>query len=291
MVNANVKRLLNSANQFSGREKCSDSVLFGQNRGPSVYHADLYDFRVNDVLSGEVVIVAGRRHFKTSRMQEINTGSKERRRNFFQKLFGLAFVSGLAPLSSLMAEPVRSNNSEPVRPNAVTADPLLGQIAIFPYNFAPQGWAKCDGQLLAISSNTALFALIGTIYGGDGQSTFGLPDLRGRTAIGYGAGPGLATRNLGQKGGTQTIPTTPQHSHTGTVSYPAHIGAGDDTQPNGRFPSTAPTDFYADSPTPGVNLGTANVTVANAGTPSPTNEMPYLAMGYYIALSGVFPST
>jgi len=104
-----------------------------------------------------------------------------------------------------------------VFPSRTAADPLLAEIMLFASNFAPRGWALCDGQLLAISSNTALFSLLGTIYGGDGRTTFALPDLRGRTAIHPGTGPGLSTRTLGERGGTETntmtISQMPVHSH------------------------------------------------------------------------------
>jgi microcystin-dependent protein len=91
-------------------------------------------------------------------------------------------------------------------------DPFIGQIQAFPYNFAPRGWAFCDGQLLAISSNTALFSLLGTTYGGDGRSTFGLPDLRGRVPIHSGKGPGLTSRQLGQRAGAETTTLTTNQS-------------------------------------------------------------------------------
>ncbi len=97
------------------------------------------------------------------------------------------------------------------------SDPFIGQIQTFGFNFAPRGWARCDGQLLPISSNSALFSLLGTTYGGDGRTTFGLPDLRGRAALHQGQGPGLSNRNLGQRAGaentTLTVNQMPSHNH------------------------------------------------------------------------------
>ena len=98
-------------------------------------------------------------------------------------------------------------------PSRSSADPFIAEIMIFAGNFAPRGWAFCDGQLLPISSYQALFSLIGTTYGGDGRSTFGLPDLRGRTAVHEGSGPGLSNIRLGQRGGSETI-IIPAHTHT-----------------------------------------------------------------------------
>src|SRR6266487_2146796 len=101
-------------------------------------------------------------------------------------------------------------------------DPFVAEIRIFPFNFAPRGWAWCDGQILPLSQNTALFSLLGTTYGGNGQSTFALPDLQGRGAIQPGQGPGLSLRDLGEEGGTETVTllTTeiPVHSHSVVVS-------------------------------------------------------------------------
>jgi microcystin-dependent protein len=170
-------------------------------------------------------------------------------------------------------------------------DPFVGEVAIFPYNFAPRGWAKCDGQLLPISQNEALFSLIGTIYGGDGRTTFGLPDLRGRTVIEYGQGPGLQNYTLGSKGGVENsilnVQNLAAHSHSGTIK--AKNGPGDETNPKGGFLATAATDFYAEISN--VDMANNSVQTNNTGNnTSFTNMQPYQTLGYYIALVGVYPS-
>ena len=143
--------------------------------------------------------------------------------------------------------------------NAQNGDPFIGEIVMFGGNFAPRGWAFCDGQLLAISSNTALFSILGTTYGGDGRVTFGLPDLRGRVAIHAGSGPGLSPRPLGQKSGSQTSNVT-------------------------LTPTTAKA----------INTRTPGATFIDAVTgvqAQPVNTMqPYTVVNYIIALQGTFPS-
>ena len=128
-------------------------------------------------------------------------------------------------------------------------DPFIGMIVMFGGNFAPRGWATCDGQLLSISQNTALFSILGTTYGGDGRTTFGLPDLRGRVAIHPGTGPGLTNYKLGQKSGvndvTLQVAQIPPHNHD--VAPGARNGGGDETNPGGGFMASASTDLYADS--------------------------------------------
>ena len=103
-------------------------------------------------------------------------------------------------------------------PVASASEPFIGEIMMFGFNFAPRGWALCDGQLLPIPQNTALFSLLGTTYGGDGRTTFGLPDMRGRVAIHKGTGPGLTSRSMGQKGGTERISLSQMPSHTHSVN-------------------------------------------------------------------------
>ena len=165
------------------------------------------------------------------------------------------------------------------------AQPFLGEIRIVGWNFATAGWALCDGQILPINQNTALFSLLGTTYGGDGETTFGLPDLRGRFPMHWGNGPGLSNRNIGEKSGLEqvvlNIGQIPSHSHRPK----AQSGEGDDTSPTGRYPATANTDFYAD--TSNVEMGAT----ANAGGGQGHNNMPpYLAVTFMIALQGIFPS-
>jgi len=170
--------------------------------------------------------------------------------------------------------------------------PFIGEIQEFAGNFAPRGWAYCDGQLLAISSNTALFSIIGTIYGGDGRTTFALPDLRGRLAIHPGNGPGLSSRRLGEKSGTETNTITsanlPSHNHSGSIAIPVSSDEGDKSSPIGNYPAETSEDSYSSS-TNANNAG--GVVLGNTGGgQSVNNMMPYIANRYIIALQGVYPS-
>jgi len=169
------------------------------------------------------------------------------------------------------------------------ADPFLGEIRMFGGNFAPQGWALCNGQLLSISQNTALFSLLGTNYGGDGRTTFGLPDLRGRAPIHMGQGAGLTARSIGNASGRETVALTiqecPPHSHSAAgasgASQPSPVGNFWSTDPNGN---TAAYSTTANSVMSAAAVGTT-------GPGQPHDNMPpYLAVNYIIALAGVFPA-
>ncbi|GAA4393142.1 phage tail protein [Hymenobacter koreensis] len=174
-------------------------------------------------------------------------------------------------------------------------DPFLGEIRLMSFPFAPQGWMYCQGQLLNIMQNQPLFALLGTTYGGDGRTTFALPDLRGRAIVGVGSGPGLSPYVQGQQGGTEMVtlqPTQiPQHSHTftGTVKTGA---AADLKSPSQAFPATGPIAQYSGgTPTAPLNPGTLTGTLANTGGSAPhENRQPLLVLNYAIATTGVFPS-
>ncbi|GGD17128.1 phage tail protein [Nocardioides daphniae] len=169
------------------------------------------------------------------------------------------------------------------------ADPFVGEIRSFPFNFAPTGWARCDGQLLPISQNTALFSLLGTSFGGDGRSTFALPDLQGAAAMGAGHGPGLSLHDLGETGGEESVTLLesemPVHSHTVQVS---NAEATSRTPVAGAALATPPEgDLYATS---GGTEQMAPESLAPSGGSLPHNNMqPYLVMQYCIALQGVFP--
>ena len=176
-------------------------------------------------------------------------------------------------------------------PNLANAqEPFIGEIVMFAGNFAPRGWALCDGQLLPISSNTALFSILGTTYGGDGRTTFGLPDLRSRVPIHAGTGPELSTRRLGSKSGSETnilsVLNLPSHSHT----VNAVSEDGNQSLPTGNLPAgTKLLDKeYSDA--------TGNTTMSasmlnNTGNNQAVNNMqPYLTIHYIIATIGVFPS-
>lgn len=169
------------------------------------------------------------------------------------------------------------------------ADPFLGEIRPFAGNFAPLGWALCQGQLLPIAQNDALFALIGTTYGGDGQTTFALPNLAGRIPLHQGAGPGLTPRALGEAGGSETVTLNvqqlPAHTH---AALGANSGA-DKVSPAGAFWSTDPggnTGAY--STAAGGQMAAGAVGVAGGGQ-AHANVQPFLVLNYIIALEGIFP--
>jgi len=167
------------------------------------------------------------------------------------------------------------------------SEPFVAEIRIFAGNFAPRGWAFCNGQLLPVSQNTALFSLIGTTYGGDGRTTTALPNLQGRAPMHPGRGPGLTDRRLGQRGGVETVSLTeaqmPNHNHT-------LFGTGEDgrsTNPAGNYVG-AGNDIFSNPS----NLGTmAEQSLPNAGGSQAHNNLqPYLAINYIIALVGLYPS-
>src|SRR5258705_104093 len=167
-------------------------------------------------------------------------------------------------------------------------DPFVAEVRIFPFNFAPTGWAFCDGQILPISQNTALFSLLGTTYGGNGQSTFALPDVQGRAAMHPGQGPGLSLYDLGEEGGSETVTLLeseiPAHSH----SLVASLSDGLFLQPSGQqFAQGVGVNIW-DTPAPNTTL--ANNALTPAGGDLPHNNMqPYLTLNYCIALQGVSP--
>jgi microcystin-dependent protein len=169
---------------------------------------------------------------------------------------------------------------------------FLGQISIFGGNFAPRGWAFCDGQLLPISQYTALFSILGTTYGGDGRTTFGLPGLRGRVAMHPGNGPGLSSRRSGEKGGQERVTLStlemPEHNHTPTTSVAVSTGVGDEGTPTGVLAAHSGA-FTEDGN--GAQLGGVSTTVNNTGGgQSHNNIQPFLCVNYIIALQGSYPS-
>jgi len=171
--------------------------------------------------------------------------------------------------------------------------PFIGMIVLFPYNFAPLGWAYCQGQLLPISQYDALFALIGTTFGGDGQTTFALPDLRGRTLLSSGTGPSGSSFTLGQLAGQENVTLIqtqiPGHTHTGNVKVSSGLANSASGAGNNFAANTGGTSIY-NSGVSGDNMA-ANVTISTTGGGQPhNNRSPYLALGYCIALEGIFPS-
>jgi microcystin-dependent protein len=171
------------------------------------------------------------------------------------------------------------------------SNPFVGEIKMFGGTFAPRGYAKCDGQLLAINQNNTLFSLLGTVYGGDGRTTFGLPDLRGRLPIDDGTGPGLSPRALGSRAGAETVAinasSMPPHSHTvmGTSN------PGDSNNPAAKVPAVAPVAAYSDQPPDPGNALFASTAISNTGSgQAHSNVMPFQVVCFIIALTGVFPS-
>tara|TARA_R110002020_G_scaffold419962_1_gene629068 strand:- start:2319 stop:2834 length:516 start_codon:yes stop_codon:yes gene_type:complete len=165
-------------------------------------------------------------------------------------------------------------------------DPTIAEISMFGGNFNPRSWANCDGQLLAISQNTALFSILGTMYGGDGRTTFGLPEMRGRVAVHTGSGPGLTPRQMGERSGTETNTLTvaqlPSHGHDINAKE-----EGTTDNPSGAFIAGDGTNAFGAS----ADVAMSNTSVANTGGGQAINNMqPYMVVRYIIALQGVFPS-
>lgn len=170
------------------------------------------------------------------------------------------------------------------------ADPFVAEIRIFPFNFAPKGWAWCDGQLLPLSQNTALFSLLGTTYGGNGKSNFALPDLQGRAPMHPGQGPGLSLHDLGETGGSQTVTLLeseiPSHSH----ALACNDRRGGSGVPVGQQFANAPDGLTYQTVTNANLVSLAPEALAPAGGDEPHNNMqPYLTFYFCIALQGVFP--
>ena len=177
-------------------------------------------------------------------------------------------------------------------------EPFIGQVTIFAGNFAPRGWAFCEGQLLPISSNTALFSILGTTYGGDGRTTFGLPDLRGRFPTQQGTGPGLSHKQLGQAGGLETTTQTenqmPNHGHNPRF-FVETVASTTNIPSDGvmlALATTGGTKLFANvDPATEVALANDSIKETRVGGGQAMDTMnPFLALNFIIALQGVFPS-
>lgn len=169
-------------------------------------------------------------------------------------------------------------------------EPFVGQIQPFAFNFAPRGWAKCDGTLLSIASYQTLFSLIGTTYGGDGRVNFALPDLRGRAALHQGQGPGLTSRSIGQKAGYETTVLTtqnlPAHHHAQQISV--NDGSANSDDPNGSYIGATGNNTFDSAATAGAYLASGNT--ADTGNGQAFNNMePFLVINWCIALEGLYP--
>lgn len=180
------------------------------------------------------------------------------------------------------------STSKTQAPEFVGPEPYIGEITLFAGNFAPRGWMFCDGQVLPISSNQALFSILGTTYGGDGRTTFSLPYLRGRTPINAGSGPGLSSYRIGDKGGMEMVTLTTAQMPAHTHGLSANTGYGNTPNPDGAV--------SAKTTSPAYKTGASNTTMNNAaigyegGGQAHENRPPYLAVHYIIAVEGIYPS-
>jgi microcystin-dependent protein len=173
----------------------------------------------------------------------------------------------------------------------------IGEIRLFASNFAPKSWWYCDGSLIAIRSNTALYAILGNVYGGDGQTTFALPNMKGRTAIGAGQGPGLSYYALGETAGTNSVTLTtanmPPHIHpaTSTVTIPTYSDEGNADTPTGNILASKASMYSTMAGDTAMKAAPFNVTLGIAGQSMPLNiNQPSLGMNYIICMYGVFPA-
>jgi microcystin-dependent protein len=176
--------------------------------------------------------------------------------------------------------------------SAQDAYAYTGEIRMFAGNFAPSNWAFCNGQLLTISQNAALFSIIGTTYGGNGQTNFALPDLRGRVPVQFGQGSGLSNYSLGETGGQESVTLTtsnlPAHTHGVTISPPVKSDGGTSDDPSGKYPASPGVNAYSStSNTTGADI---TATTSATGSGSPVNiRQPYLCINFIICTNGIFP--
>lgn len=173
----------------------------------------------------------------------------------------------------------------------------IGEIRLFGGNFAPRGWAFCNGTLYSIAQYTAAFSIIGTTYGGNGQSNFAVPDLRGRVAVGTGQGAGLTAINLGQIGGRETVTMTtaqmPAHTHTAsaTITFPCFSDEGNTASPSGNIPAASPAAYSTLAPDTFISPASTTGSLTPAGMNVPFSIVqPILATNYIICLEGIYPS-
>lgn len=212
-----------------------------------------------------------------------DAGREPARRRLLKRLSGLVTGSFLAgPLQALLGR----SSSVAAAPLTSGQVPYIGEIILAGFNFAPTGYAPCDGRLLPIVQNTALFSILGNTYGGDGLSTFALPDLRGRVPIHAGQGNGLSSYNLGQIAGTEsvTLSSAEVPAHTHAVPYSPELGT--QSSPANAYPASNAAGQPQYGP---AGTGTMQPTASAGDGQAHNNMQPYLAIGYYIALAGVFP--
>jgi microcystin-dependent protein len=168
------------------------------------------------------------------------------------------------------------------------SEPFVAEIRIFPFNFAPTGWAFCDGQLLPISQNTALFSLLGTTYGGNGKSTFALPDLRDATPLHPGQGPGLSLRDLGETGGSAVVTLLPSEMPAHGHAVLAASAQGDSPSPSGTALANSAGAYQTNAAQNLVPMADAALPASGGDLPH-NNRQPYLVLNFCIALQGIYP--
>jgi microcystin-dependent protein len=171
------------------------------------------------------------------------------------------------------------------------SEPFLGEIRMFAFNFPPKGWATCNGQILPINQNEALFAILGTTYGGNGTTTFALPNLQSCVPIHQGQGPNLSPYVIGQIGGQENVTLTPAQMPTHTHPVQCNTGGGNQASPSGNYPAVESTGTSLDYSNASPN-GTMNSAMlgTQGGSQSHPNIQPYVCVNFCIALAGVFPS-
>lgn len=211
--------------------------------------------------------------------------------HFFQGIGVLSFILCLGLL--LQSSTVTHTKTTPT--STVSYEPFIGEISMFAGNFAPRGWAFCDGQLLPINQNQALFSILGTTYGGDGRTTFGLPDLRGRVSIHAGQGPGLTDRRLGAKGGEETsrlnLNNLPSHDFRLVGKTTIGEGYGGKVSPVKFKEDTNGTTGYAIENDAPLEIDNTKMATQSKGSEQAFNNMPpYQTVNYIIAIQGTFPS-
>jgi microcystin-dependent protein len=220
--------------------------------------------------------------------------SNSTRRGFLGKftavLAGSAFLGGILNIFTSS-----SSKAKPSSAMLMSSQPYIGGIALFGGNFAVRDWAICDGTLLPIASYSALFSLLGTTYGGDGVTTFALPDLRGRAPIGVGTGAGLSSYTWGQTGGVENVTLSvshmPSHQHHATLNSTSTTGNSDSPENTILAINSEGIKQYSTAPAPNVQANMASITMnTQGGGQAFSVRNPYLAMYYQIALTGIFPS-
>ena len=220
--------------------------------------------------------------------------SGNNRRNFLKRLSGGILGGSLLAGTSLLQG--QEKKGATTRPRGITSpagimdsSPLTGQVCLFAFNVVPAGWLRCDGALVSIGTYTELFEVVGTMYGGDGVTTFGLPNLQGVLPIGAGSGNSLTTRNVGDAGGEQTVtltnPNIPSHTHT----LSANSGAGTSNTPQGNFFASNAEGMGQFSASANTTLNADTLTSSGSGG-THNNMPPYLALNFCIATTGTFPS-